>query len=270
MAVLDFNAALAHGVHARANFQRADVSTVTETATAATATATVIMDVDDGGHKSAVKALGALVAIFGLLLIGILVWRIGKWRRSKFRAASSSVNIFSMQRTQARKAVPVDFDEHTSQASASEKRGFNAYSPGTGSIASPPPTYITASTASSPTQRPSITALAIPTRPPGIDTHFAGRQVPASPMVPTPRTSSFKKTFDMKTPITSFPMTARKNVPRTVVVRVCFVPTLADELPVTVGERLTMLEEYEDGWCQVQRSGGADVEKGVVPQFCVQ
>lgn len=42
-------------------------------------------------------------------------------------------------------------------------------------------------------------------------------------------------------------------LPRTMVVTATFTPSLSDELPITIGETVSMLEEYIDGWCFVQR-----------------
>lgn len=54
------------------------------------------------------------------------------------------------------------------------------------------------------------------------------------------------------------------------VVTCTFVPSLADELAIKVGETLRLVEEYEDEWCLVQRVGKPDAEKGVIPRFCLQ
>ncbi|KAF7296276.1 hypothetical protein HMN09_01096900 [Mycena chlorophos] len=48
-----------------------------------------------------------------------------------------------------------------------------------------------------------------------------------------------------------------------------FVPTMDDELPITVGETIRVLEEFHDGWGLVQRMGRGDAPKGVVPMTCL-
>jgi hypothetical protein len=48
-----------------------------------------------------------------------------------------------------------------------------------------------------------------------------------------------------------------------------FDPSMDDELRVTCGETIRLLEEYEDEWCLVQRVGRIDAEKGVIPRFCL-
>ncbi|KZP01040.1 hypothetical protein CALVIDRAFT_559699 [Calocera viscosa TUFC12733] len=50
-------------------------------------------------------------------------------------------------------------------------------------------------------------------------------------------------------------------------------PQLPDELPLTIGERVRVIEVYEDGWAMVERVGpgpaGGMMEKGVVPAECL-
>lgn len=46
-----------------------------------------------------------------------------------------------------------------------------------------------------------------------------------------------------------------------------FVPTLPDELAITSGERIIVIESFDDGWAQVRRSGAK--ESGVVPLECL-
>jgi len=50
-------------------------------------------------------------------------------------------------------------------------------------------------------------------------------------------------------------------------------PQLPDELPLTIGERIRVIEVFEDGWAMVERVGpgasGGMMEKGVVPAECL-
>jgi len=48
-----------------------------------------------------------------------------------------------------------------------------------------------------------------------------------------------------------------------------FDATMDDELCVTAGEAVRLLEEYEDEWCLIQRVGRIDAEKGAIPRFCL-
>lgn len=94
--------------------------------------------------------------------------------------------------------------------------------------------------------------------------------------IPSPRTSShgaYAPDSAWKTPATSRPKSRSfnsKRLPRLMVVTCTFVPSLADELAIKVGETLRLVEEYEDEWCLVQRIGKLDAEKGVIPRFCLQ
>lgn len=50
-----------------------------------------------------------------------------------------------------------------------------------------------------------------------------------------------------------------------------FDPVLPDELVVSVGERLTVMQSFDDGWCIVGRPGmlnKEEVELGAVPAWC--
>ena len=148
-------------------------------------------------------------------------------------------------------------------------------------IMSPPPTY-TAS--NSPSSTPSSTPSSSP-RPPALNlpavtvtqdiNHLT---IPAIPSpVPSPRrTSSFGlegmgEGANLKAK-PSVKSVKGQKLPRKMLVEHTFVPTLADELAIKVGEVILMLEEYEDEWCLVERVGrGAGVgDRGVVPRFCLR
>ncbi|KDQ61067.1 hypothetical protein JAAARDRAFT_94211, partial [Jaapia argillacea MUCL 33604] len=49
-------------------------------------------------------------------------------------------------------------------------------------------------------------------------------------------------------------------------VRCTFVPSLPDELSISVGETLRILSEYDDGWALCMNGRG---EKGMVPLECL-
>lgn len=46
-----------------------------------------------------------------------------------------------------------------------------------------------------------------------------------------------------------------------------FIPTLPDELPISNGEKVQILNSYDDGWCLCLNNRG---EQGVVPSECLQ
>ncbi|KAG6880230.1 hypothetical protein C0992_002996 [Termitomyces sp. T32_za158] len=60
------------------------------------------------------------------------------------------------------------------------------------------------------------------------------------------------------------------NLPRLMAVSASFTPTLDDELAIKIGDIVRMLEEFQDGWCLIQRVGRIDAPKGAVPRFCLQ
>ncbi|KAF8447761.1 hypothetical protein L210DRAFT_3527126 [Boletus edulis BED1] len=50
-------------------------------------------------------------------------------------------------------------------------------------------------------------------------------------------------------------------------VKCTFVPTLPDELSITTGERILVLEQYDDGWDLCANVRG---ERGMVPRDCLE
>ncbi|KAJ7110275.1 hypothetical protein C8R43DRAFT_819392, partial [Mycena crocata] len=51
-----------------------------------------------------------------------------------------------------------------------------------------------------------------------------------------------------------------------VTVQYNYLPTLPDELAISIGETLNVLQEYADGWLLCQNNQG---EKGMVPGRCL-
>jgi hypothetical protein len=88
---------------------------------------------------------------------------------------------------------------------------------------------------------------------------------------PTPRSESFAAQ-DIVLPRESIDMSGdgSQKLPRLMSVVTTFAPSLDDELAVKLGDTVRMVEEYQDGWCLVQRVGRIDAPKGVVPRFCLQ
>jgi Variant SH3 domain len=104
-----------------------------------------------------------------------------------------------------------------------------------------------------------------------VDTTSLGVEAQQVP-IPSPRSHSFI-THELVIPNQgpSDELSEDKNFghPRVMTVATAFIPNLADELSVEVGELVRMLDEYGDGWCLVQRIGNFDAPKGVVPRFCL-
>lgn len=140
---------------------------------------------------------------------------------------------------------------------------------------SPPPTYTAThnSRSSSPSTSPRPPALNLPTVTITHDNNSLSVPAPPSP-VPSPRrTSSFIKEAPAgfgESGLKPKPSMKGQKLPRKMLVEHTFIPSLADELAVKVGETLSMLEEYEDEWCLVERIGGRFGERGVVPRFCLK
>ena len=139
--------------------------------------------------------------------------------------------------------------------------------------ASPPPTRARSpSPSSTPSSSPRPPALNLPTV---TVTHEEKDHlsVPAS-AAPTPsprRTSSFGLDgFGEQANLKAKPSIKGQKLPRKMLVEHTFIPSLADELAIKVGEVLNMLEEYEDEWCLVERIGSRAGERGVVPRFCLK
>lgn len=143
---------------------------------------------------------------------------------------------------------------------------------------SPPPAYAEAAPLSPPTiviESANATTVTLPT----INVEMLKTDPNPSSPLPSPRTKSIGPDSPLHKSLTSaaaamikgsrLSMSA-KQLPRLMVVVNTFVPTLADELAVTVGEPIKLIQEYEDEWCLVQRVGKTDSERGVIPRFCVQ
>ena len=100
---------------------------------------------------------------------------------------------------------------------------------------------------------------------------------PALPPLPSPRTKSIGPSTPVFKSLASAPelkppSDTSKSLPRIMLTVCTFVPSLNDELSIRIGEPLMMMEEYEDEWCLVQRvgDGKGEIQRGVVPRFCLQ
>jgi len=54
-------------------------------------------------------------------------------------------------------------------------------------------------------------------------------------------------------------------------VKQLFSPVLPDELVLSLGERVTVVQSFDDGWCVVGRDSllkSSEVEMGAVPAWC--
>lgn len=143
---------------------------------------------------------------------------------------------------------------------------------------SPPPSYYAANGGPSiigsipiPPTPPETAKRTPPTPPTPPANRSKHRQlVPPSPPsepLPSPARSASFAFEQMKKP--SHAKSDSKDSSKLMKVANTFAPNLADELHITVGDTVRMLEQYEDGWCFVQLVGRMDSRKGVVPRFCL-
>lgn len=54
--------------------------------------------------------------------------------------------------------------------------------------------------------------------------------------------------------------------PNAAIVKSTFIPSLPDELSITTGETVRIIQEYDDGWAMCANGGG---EQGMVPLECL-
>lgn len=145
---------------------------------------------------------------------------------------------------------------------------------------SPPPSYYTANQSTTvsrdnlpiPPMPVSPPRQALPPTPPAaLKLNFEGIAPPPSKKsAPSPaRNSSFGPHPAVNTRLSGSSRNSEKKFPRLMSVVNSFDPSMEDELAISVGETIRILEEYEDEWCLVQRVGRIDAEKGVVPRFCL-
>ncbi|VDB82875.1 unnamed protein product [Peniophora sp. CBMAI 1063] len=98
--------------------------------------------------------------------------------------------------------------------------------------------------------------------------------IPLSPILasPNPRTASYSSKVSSTIPSLRPSVAAELSgswLPRYMTVCATFTPRAEDEMLITLGENLRLLEIFEDQWCLVQRVGKLEGELGVVPTFCL-
>ena len=77
--------------------------------------------------------------------------------------------------------------------------------------------------------------------------------------------NSHNSRFSFASTVSSASQSGRRKVHQ------IFDPVLPDELVLSLGERLTVMQSFDDGWCIVGRPGMLnkdDVELGAVPAWC--
>ncbi|KAI0695855.1 hypothetical protein C8T65DRAFT_710719 [Cerioporus squamosus] len=252
---------------------------------------------------TSVKVLTAFFVILGVLIVGIVTWRIVVWRRRKVTTASQKYRQSSfspsekirpivegtpMEKQEVLVILPIEPPPSVKPMSGKWKpqifsvaNGANVVDikspPAAEAARSPPPTYTAASSRSSspgstPSSSPRPPALNLPT----VTVTHENNDHLSVPAVATPvpsprRTSSFgMEGLGEQANLRAKPSIKGQKLPRKMLVEHTFIPSLADELAIKVGEVLNMLEEYEDEWCLVERIGSRSGERGVVPRFCLK
>lgn len=121
-------------------------------------------------------------------------------------------------------------------------------------------------------QPPTMPSYGAPALPPA--TYNNPAPVAAYPTQPVPSTYNRAGNATPFTPgfmtpgITSTPPPVRgQHAPLEAIVKCTFVPTLPDELSITTGERVFVVEEYDDGWNLCANARG---ERGMVPRDCLE
>ncbi|KAI0820239.1 hypothetical protein BC628DRAFT_1330937 [Trametes gibbosa] len=249
---------------------------------------------------TSVRVLTAFFVILGVLILGIATWRIVAWRRRRLLAASQKYRTGSYAPSEKIRPIgdgkPMEKQEVLvilpTEPPASKRRDEGKWVPqvaaGKGStvvldlkaphneVRSPPPTYTaTNSPSSTPSSSPRPPHLNLPTVMVTHENSNLSVPAPAPSPVPSPRrASSFgigtPMGADQQTNLRSKPSVKGQKLPRAMLVEHTFIPSLADELTIKVGETLRMLEEYEDEWCLVEGLGNRSNERGVVPRFCLK
>ena len=119
-------------------------------------------------------------------------------------------------------------------------------------------------------QPPTISSYAVPSPP--LATYNNPSPVAAYPAQPVPSTYNLGNTaFAVGRAATgmssTLPSVRAQHAPMEALVKCTFVPTLPDELSITTGERVFIVEQYDDGWDLCANGRG---ERGMVPRECLE
>ncbi|KAH9848861.1 hypothetical protein C2E23DRAFT_410412 [Lenzites betulinus] len=266
-------------------------------------------DVSPNNHQvvnplpTSVRVLTAFFVILGVLILGIATWRIVVWRRRRLVAASQKYRTGSyapsekirpigdgtpMEKQEVLVILPVEppaskrrdegkwVPQVTAFTAGKDKSVVLDLKAPKNEVRSPPPTYTASNTPSStPSSSPRPPHLNLPTVMVTHENSNLSVPAPIPSPVPSPRRASsfgigMPMGADQQTNLKSKPSVKGQKLPRTMLVEHTFIPSLADELTIKVGETLRMLEEYEDEWCLVEGLGNRSNERGVVPRFCLK
>lgn len=211
----------------------------------------------DGNISLTAAIPGAL--IFGLIVLGIAVWRIRVYlrRRNALLATASNVTRNGDEKgtSDAHAVHHINFEhaemEKPSKAHLADETPADTYGgwvPQIKSVSSPQPVL-------------PITA------PPGRISQPPRRQSTRQSTPPSPPPSGAIPSIPEQPKVEVNPRKVELKFPRLMVVTKTFNEvTHDDELAIEAGNVVRLLEEYEDGWCLAQMVGGKDTKKGAVPR----
>ncbi|KAJ7578519.1 hypothetical protein C8J56DRAFT_350276 [Mycena floridula] len=136
----------------------------------------------------------------------------------------------------------------------------------------PPPSFYTKGPGAIPMPpTPPEPAKGAPTPPTPPATRSRALLPPSPPAEPLPspaRSTSFSKQQSKSMAKPSHYRSASSDSKVMKVINT-FVPSLPDELKISVGDSVRFIEQHDDGWCTVQLLGKSDSQRGVIPRFCI-
>lgn len=115
----------------------------------------------------------------------------------------------------------------------------------------------------------------VPSPPSPVPPHALHNQAPSIPgnKIPTQPSSPSLSTYAIPaSPASSMPpIVLNNNTGKREIYSVArtFVPTLLDELRISVGDRVIVVNEFDDGWAYCEKVGDPDGAAGVVPLECL-
>jgi len=250
------------------------------------------------------KGLVGVIVVLGLFALAVTTWKIIVSRRRRINMHSSLITVHEKQ---TGSAIRIDLESANMEKPSkvvlrpivppaeagvgwvpqlradvappkvNKKRSKRATKPWEKNLAEfigssssereAPPSYFTANTVPLPPVPASPPRKPLPLSPMSTiqPTFISGVIPPPSSQKPIPspaRTSSYA--------LRPIPVLwSEKKLPRLMNVEHTFDASREDELFISVGETIRLLEEYGDEWCLVQRVGRIDAEKGVIPRLCL-
>lgn len=220
---------------------------------------------NSGLSGGAIAGIIAGAVIVGALLIVFIVRK--TYLRRRERKHISWNGIPGMDEPKPIPDVSEEPASFTSAANTSQRSAllspFEAYGQPMYSTPVPPVVHM---------HHPTIPTYAVPTPPPvSYNNPTSVAAYPTQPVPSTYRPSSTTALTMAHVPAgtgitSSLPAVRAQRAPVEAIVKCTFVPTLPDELSITTGERVFIVEQYDDGWDLCMNGRG---ERGMVPRECL-